>query len=234
VFGAGRWRLGGHGGLSEVLAAAEGIGEHFAIGEFEDASGGDTACEACDSHGVILEEVGDEQGGAVAFESWVGGHDDFANSELANAVYKLVDGEIFGADAFEGSDATAEHVIESGPGGGGFEGDDIFGLFDDADAVLIAAGIFADAADGFFGEVEADGAAADGCADVVNGVCEGLGVTGGAGEYIVGEAFGGFAADAGEFGEFVDEAADGGAVGVVSRVGRGFGHWRMGNGFYGK
>ena len=166
-----------------------------------------------------MQEVGDEQGGAITFECGVGGHDDFGDTLFADAVHQLVDREVFGADAFERSDAATEDVIHAPPDTGGFEGDDISRLFHDADGVLIASRVAAHAADGFFGEVEADGAAADCGFDIADGICQRGGFCGGDIEDVIGEAFGGFATDSGQFTEFIDESGDGLTVGVILSFG---------------
>ena len=101
--------------VSEFLTTAESIGQHFAVGEFEYAAGGDSACESSDANGIILQEVGDEQGRAISFECGVGRHDDFGDALFSDAVHELVNGEIFGTDAFEWSDASTEHVVHASP-----------------------------------------------------------------------------------------------------------------------
>ncbi len=85
--------------------------------------------------------------------------------------------------------------------------------------MLIASGVAAHAADGFFGEVEADGAAADGDFDVADGIRECVGFAGGDIEDVVGQSFGGFASDSGELAEFIDESGDRLAVGVILSFG---------------
>lgn len=100
---------------SELLSSAEGIGQHFSIGEFEHAAGGDTASEPSNADGIILQQVGDEQGGAITFECWISGHDNFGDALFADAVHELVDGEIFRSDAFKWCDATPEDVVHTAP-----------------------------------------------------------------------------------------------------------------------
>ena len=60
-----------------------------------------------------------------------------------------------------------EDVIEAGIGSGAFEGGDVEGFFDDADGGLVAVGVGADVAGGFFGDVGAGLAELDALLDAV-------------------------------------------------------------------
>ena len=56
-----------------------------------------------------------------------------------------------------------------------FDGDDVTGFFNDADAVLVALAAFADRAELFVGEIEAAFAVMDAVAAVGDGIGEGVG-----------------------------------------------------------
>lgn len=221
-------RRGGDAGL-DILAADDGVGEDGFVGVFELGAGGEAAGEAGDADGAAFELGGDVEGGAVAFDGGVEPEDDFGNGGragfgLLDAGEEGVDGEFGGADAFEGAEAAHEDVVEAAEHAGLFECDDVFGLFDDEDGGAFASGVFADIAAAAVGEVPAGGAVADGFLDLADGVGEWEDVVGGALEDVEGEAFGGAAADAGEFGELGDEAFDGAWVGGDSaEVGGGLG-----------
>ena len=226
---------GGAAGL-DILAADDGVGEDGFVGVFELRPGGQASGEAGDADGAALELGGDVKGGAVAFDGRVEAEDDFrdggrAGFGLLDAGEEGVDGELGGANAFEWAEAAHEDVVEASEHASLLECDDVFGLFDDEDGGAFAGGVFADVAAAAVGEVPAGGAVADGFLDLADGVGEGEDVFGGALEDVEGEAFGGAAADAGEFDELSDEAFDGAGVGgdsaeVGAGLGAGIGHAR--------
>jgi len=63
--------------LSKILPSRQRIGEHFLVGEFEDAAGGDAAGEAGDLDGRAFELAHNVQGRAVALDGRVRAHDQF-------------------------------------------------------------------------------------------------------------------------------------------------------------
>ena len=194
-------------------------------------AGGQAAGEAGDFEGGIDGEgfLLQVEGGAVAFHGGVGGEDEFADEDpgiqslglgggfgrcWSEAVEELGDGQVGGGDIFEGGDAAEEHVIGAFVDAGGFELEEIFGLFDDADEGMVSGrGRSRCCRDLFSGEVEADRAVFDLVFDVADGVGEGEGVVARGFEEVEGHAFGGAGAHAGEAGEEGHEALEGVGVG---------------------
>ena len=83
------------------------------------------------------------------------------------------------------------------------------GFFDDADGGLVAVGVGADVAGGFFGDVGAGLAEFDALLDARYGFGEFGGFSFGHADEVVGETLCGFGSDAGESAEGFDDACDG-------------------------
>ena len=117
-------------------------------------------------------------GGGFAFDVGAGGEDDFADLADAEALEEGGDAEVVGADVVEGAEAAVEGVVAAAEGTAALEGEDVGGLFDDAEEGVVAGGVVAKgAAEAAAGE-EATGGAEE---DVGAGGVEGLGEVGGGG-----------------------------------------------------
>lgn len=115
------------------------------------------------------------EGGGFAFDAGVEGEDDLFDAFFIDAGEKLLDVELVRADAIHWTDDTAENVVEAFPGSAVFDGNDVTGFFNDADAVFVALAAFADRAELFVGEIEAAFAVMDAVAAVGDGIGEGVG-----------------------------------------------------------
>jgi len=91
----------------------------------------------------------------------VGGQDALLDLAVPQTAEELAHAQVVGADAVDGVDGAAEHVVEPPVLAGALDGDDVLGLLDDADDALVAAGVAADGALGGLGDVAAGLAEAD-------------------------------------------------------------------------
>lgn len=192
--------MGLEGGTTEDGVLKDGCG-----GKFDGRAGRQAAGQAGNFDIHIAQEGMDVEGGAVAFKVGVGGHDDFGDAAGADAFDEGVDGQIVRLDAFQRGDVAVEDVINPAAQAGLFEADDVFGLLDDTDDVVLAAGVGADAADLRLGQVEANAALADVGLDIADGLGQGEGLFGVGFEDVKRQPFGGLGADAGQGGELLNQ-----------------------------
>ena len=197
------------GGLVEAGATGHGAGEGEFVGVFEATAGGHALGEAGEGDGEVSEEGDEIIGGGFAFDIGAEGEDDFGGGIFGGALEEGIDAEIVGADVIEGGDAATEGVVATGESARAFDGEDIGGLFDDAEEEGVAKGIGAELAMGFGGEEATEGAGVNALGDALDGASDfgGVGVWGL--DHPEGDAFGASGADAWQAFEFGDELADG-------------------------
>ncbi len=223
------------------MAAGEGVGEDGFGDLLEASAGGEASGQAGDLDIEGFEFFGQVQGGAVAFEGGVGAEDDFADGRVERSVVgvgvvgkgvivgkgvrhlisafdagdEALDVEVAGEDGVEGRESSHEDVVGALVGVGLFDGDDVGGLLDDEDGVVVACGVGDDAAGVGFGDVAGDAADFEVGSEGLEGIGEGLGLFAGLAEQVEGDAFGGASADAWELFEVLEEAVVGGHGGVI-------------------
>ena len=110
--------------------------------------------------------IGDDQPGQVgrrrlALEVRVGGDDQLGDGAVHQPGHELLDPQVVGAHAVDRADRAAEHVVAAAELAGALDGDDVLGLLDDAQDVVDAARVAADAALLGLGDVVAGHAEAD-------------------------------------------------------------------------
>lgn len=140
-----------------------GIGQHGLVGVLQRCSHRQTSCQPRHNQfgfsrfsarrGEGVEFLGEKDRGSIALEGWVESENNFADGRATgvvgwvfDAIEEIVDGEVAGADAFEGVESAEEDVVDALKSGGFFEGNEVFGLLDDEDESAVAGGILADGA----------------------------------------------------------------------------------------
>ena len=107
----------------------------------------------------LMEEISDVVRGALTVDGRVQGKNDLADCRVVGTLDERVNRQIFGADAVERRQGSAEYVIAAVKSAGAFEGPQIRQILDDANDATVASGIAADFARIMAAEIAADRAA---------------------------------------------------------------------------
>ena len=181
---------------------------------FEAAASWETVGDAGEGNIVGTEEFAEVAGGGGAFDIRREGKDDFGGWGGFEAFEELGDAEIFGADAVEGREASAEGVVAAREASGAFEGEDVGGVFHDAEFAGGSCGIATNGAEIGICEESALAAGTEGCGRMGEGVGERGGTGGRVGQKPESHAFGTAGSDAREAAEFFEEGFEFRGVGT--------------------
>src|SRR5690606_4694144 len=138
----------------------------------------------------------------------VGGDDQLGHRPVREALHQLADAQVVRADALDGADRAAEHVVAAPELAGLLDRDDVLRLLHDADDVGVAARVAADPALRLFRDVPAGAAEADLVLDLLERLGEALDVRRVGGEEVEGDPLRALGADAGQPAQLVDEVLD--------------------------
>ena len=144
----------------KFLPALKGAGEGDVVGVFQLGAEGKPPGKAGDLDAQRGDKLAQVHGGLLALKIGVGGEDDLRDRTVLQAAEQFSDSDIIGADAFGGRDGTVKHVIKPLVYAGMFQGQDVLGLFHDADLGTVSLDVAADGAGVGGGDIEADGAQA--------------------------------------------------------------------------
>src|SRR2546428_27506 len=97
-------------------------------------------------HPERLQQPGQVHGRGLAFDVGVGGQDHLLHALVGQPAEQLPDAELLGADALDGGDGPAEHVVEPPELPGSFDGHDVAGVLPAADQRRGAGAVAAEAA----------------------------------------------------------------------------------------
>lgn len=128
----------------------------------ESAARGKTMSYAADAHAKWRENFDEVVCGGLAFDIGTEGENNLNGIFERNAICELLDAELIRANMIEGSEASAEGVVEAVKRGRTFERKNVGGVFDDADLFAVTPCVFANFAKFIDGEEAAFGARANG------------------------------------------------------------------------
>jgi hypothetical protein len=198
----------------QVAAAFQGFHHGDFVGVFEVGAHGDADADAGDANAERFEQLGNIDGGGLAFGGGICGHDDFFDGAFFQAFDQSLDVQLLGAATLQWRERTAENVIHAAVGARFFNRENIVGFFDDADRFVIARRADAIETRACVGDVVAGGALADFFFGVADGFGESHGFFGRGAQEMKCEALRGFLSNAGEMFESVDESFNwGGKIG---------------------
>ena len=175
---------------------------------FNVAAGRHACRDAGDADRVGLEEVGEERCCGFAFKRGAGGEDGFVDLAALGACGEGTGAQVFRADAVQRRQRAVQHVIDAVVVRA-FDDGDAGRLFDDANLALIARRARAIDARIDIGDVVADGAEAQLCLELADGVGERIGIRGARAQNVKGEALRALGSDAGQLAQLLDEARHG-------------------------
>jgi hypothetical protein len=162
--------------------------------------------------GKRREAVGEVVGGGFPGDVGSGGEDDLEVTAAVDSVEEFGDAEVLGPDVVQGGEPAAEGVVVAAEDPGALDGQDVGGLFHDAEEGRVPVRGGADGAAVRGGEEAAHGAGGDVPVHRDEGFGEGERGFSGLLEEPEGHAFGGAGADPGEALELEDEALEGGGI----------------------
>ena len=137
---------------------------------------------------------------------------------MLHARQQLGEVQVARLHAVDGTERTAEYVVEALEGARALYGQDVRRLLDHAQHAWVSAPVRADHAQLAFGEVEALAAEADLLLDLDDSLRQRQDVLGPLAQYVVGETLRRPRAYAGQLGKLVDKARDRRCVHSISRV----------------
>src|SRR3954447_18799526 len=158
------------------------------------------------THG--LEQTREIGRGGFALQVGVGREDDLGDLPGGEAGDEFADPQVVGADALDGADRAAEHVVAPAELAGLLDGDDVLRLLDDAEDARVAPGVAADPALLVGGHVPTDHAEPDLLADLGERVHEAAHVLRVGLQDVEGDPLGALRPDPGQPPELVDEVLD--------------------------
>ena len=188
------------------------------VGILEIAAHGDTLGNSADSNTPVPKQSGEVGGRCLTFGAGVEGEDHLVDRIPVQPAQELLDSEVVRPDTVEGSQDSLQDVVAAAEGAGLLEGEEISHLLHDAEATHISAGIAADEAGIFVGEIEARGAEADLALDLQDAGSKGFGQLSRGTEEKEGQAGGRLLTDPGELGELGDESRQRRGVGGHDKV----------------
>ncbi len=160
-----------------------------------------------------LEEARDVQGGRLAFDSRIGGQDDFLDVRvLAQAGQQLLEPDLVGPDAVHGGNRAVQHMVQPLVLVDALDGRNVARVFNHADHVPVAGRRRADFAGVGIGEVAADRAQRRAPGGFDDGLGKRLGFVFRQGKDMESKPLRGFGTDAREFSELGDKLCDRGSV----------------------
>src|SRR2546430_17421118 len=151
----------GVGRLSDFAATFESLRQRHFVRVFEIAAHGQPARDARDAHAEGLQELGKIDSRRFALDARIGRENDLLRSRRLEPRQELAHAQIFGADAIERRERAEQDVVAPPELAGALEGEEIIGLLNDAEDLLVRLRAAADAAGILLGTVEADAAVDD-------------------------------------------------------------------------
>ena len=192
-------------GTGDGGAALERAAEGQLIGVLEVAADRQTAGQLAHAQAERGEHPDEVGGRRLALEVRIGGDDDLGDGAVLQARQQLLDAQLVGADAGDGTDRTTQHVIAAAEFAGALDGDDVLALLDDTDDAGVAPRVGADLAFDVDRDIAADNAEVDLLLGLGDGGRQPSDVGRVGVEDVERDALGALRTDAGQTPEFVDE-----------------------------
>src|SRR5690606_34825053 len=127
------YRYPGYRSRVDEAAALEGPAEGDLVGVLEVTTHGQAGGEAGARDTHPAEHAGEVGGGGLPLDVRVGGEDDLLDLAVGEAGHELADPQVVRADAVDGVDGSAEHVVLPAELAGALDGDDVLGLLHHAE-----------------------------------------------------------------------------------------------------
>src|SRR6478672_11454553 len=128
----------------DATAALEGSSERHLVGVLEVTTDGEAGGQPRHGEADVAQQPAQVGGRGLALEVGVGRDDDLLHLTGGEARHELAHPQIVGADAVDGADRTAEHVVGAAELARALDGDDVLGLLDDADRGVVTWRVGAD------------------------------------------------------------------------------------------
>src|SRR5690606_26946750 len=125
------------------------------------AADGQPTRDARHGQARYVQDAGEVERRGLALQVGVGAEDDLGRALGSDTGDELADLQLVRPDALQMVDRSLQHVVAALELAGPLDGDDVAGLLDDAQDVVVATGIGADSAELALGDVEAPRAEPD-------------------------------------------------------------------------
>ena len=197
--------------MSDFLPVLEGPAQGHLIGILQGGAHGDAVGDPGGPDAGRFEQAGNVEGSCLAFNGWVGGQDDLFNLVgFLEPSKELLELDVLGASILHGGDGPVEDMVETPVVVDAFHGSQVPGCFNQADPGPVPAAGRADLTGIILCQVAADGTEPDGLAGFTDGFGQGHGLFARLIQDMEGQALSRLLADAGQFGQGIDQLGHGG------------------------